>query len=79
MRRLAILTAMILIMVTLGCASYYKVTDVGSGKTYFTKDIDRNRDGSILFEDEGSKSTVTLQSSEVLEISKDEFKANTGQ
>ena len=76
--RLAVVIALVFVMMVLGCASYYKVTDIGSGKTYFTQDIDRNRDGSILFKDEGSSSTVTLQSSEVLEISKEEFKANTG-
>jgi hypothetical protein len=76
--RLAVVIALVFVMMGIGCASYYKVTDIGSGKTYFTKDIDRNRDGSILFKDGSSSSTVTLQSSEVLEISKDEFKSNTG-
>ena len=78
MMRLAVVIALVFVMMGVGCASYYKVTDIGSGKTYFTQDIERNRDGSILFKDEGSHSTVTLQSSEVLEISKDEFKENTG-
>ena len=78
MMRLAVVIALVFVMMGVGCASYYKVTDIGSGKTYFTKDIDRNRDGSILFKDETSSSTVTIQSSEVLEISKDEFKSNTG-
>lgn len=76
--RLALIIGLVCVMMAVGCASYYKVTDVGSGKTYFTKDIDRNRDGSILFEDESSSSTITLQSSEVMEISKEEFKAKTG-
>lgn len=78
MMRLVVVIALVFVMMGVGCASYYKVTDIGSGKTYFTKDIDRNRDGSILFKDETSSSTVTIQSSEVLEISKDEFKSNTG-
>ncbi len=78
MMRLVVVIALVFMMMAVGCASYYKVTDIGSGKTYFTQDIDRNRDGGILFKDESSSSTVTLQSSEVLEISKDEFKANTG-
>ena len=45
MRRLAILTAMILIMVTLGCASYYKVTDPATGKDYYTETVERNGGG----------------------------------
>ncbi len=76
--RMVVVMALVFVMMGVGCASYYKVTEIGSGKTYFTQDIDRNRDGSILFKDESSSSTVTLQSSEVLEISKDEFKENTG-
>ncbi len=75
---MVVVIALVFVMMGVGCASYYKVTEIGSGKTYFTQDIDRNRDGSILFKDESSSSTVTLQSSEVLEISKDEFKENTG-
>ncbi len=75
---MVVVMALVFVMMGVGCASYYKVTEIGSGKTYFTQDIDRNRDGSILFKDESSSSTVTLQSSEVLEISKDEFKENTG-
>ena len=78
MMRLVVVIALVFVMMGVGCASYYKVTDIGSGKTYFTQDIERNRDGSILFKDETSSSTVTIQSSEVLEISKDEFKSNTG-
>ena len=78
MMRLVVVIALVFVMMGVGCASYYRVTDIGSGKTYFTQDIDRNRDGSILFKDETSSSTVTIQSSEVLEISKDEFKSNTG-
>ena len=77
MRRLAILTAMILIMVTIGCASYYKVTDPATGKDYYTETVERNG-GGVTFKDVNTRATVTLQSSEVLEISKDQFKANTG-
>ncbi len=77
MRRLAILTGMILIMVTIGCATYYKVTDPSTGKDYYTKTLER-KGGGIIFKDVKTQTTVTLQSSEVLEISKDAFKANMG-
>jgi hypothetical protein len=68
---------MILIMVILGCASYYKVTDPATGKDYYTETVERNG-GGVTFKDVNTRATVTLQSSEVLEISKDQFKANTG-
>lgn len=77
MMRPAILTAMILIMVTLGCATYYKVTDPATGKDYYTEKVER-KGGGVTFKDVNTRATVTLQSSEVLEISKDQFEENTG-
>ena len=77
MMRLAILTAMILIMVTLGCATYYKVTDPATGKDYYTEEVEREG-GSVTFKDVNTRATVTLPTSEVMEISKDQFEANTG-
>ena len=77
MRRLAILTATILVMVTLGCASYYKITDPATGKDYYTQEVEREG-GSVTFQDVNSRATVTLPTSEVMEISKDQFEANKG-
>ncbi|MBW2601467.1 MAG: hypothetical protein JRD47_06020 [Deltaproteobacteria bacterium] len=76
MKRLVVLVAVILLMVSLGCASYYRVTDPASGKVYYTDDMDREG-ASIIFKDVKTQSTVTLQSSEIIEVSKDEFKAKT--
>ncbi len=65
-----------LIAVAAGCASYYKVTDPASGKAYYTTKVNEaGQAGAVKFEDEKTGSTVTLQSSEVKEISSDEFKA----
>jgi hypothetical protein len=69
MRRPAILTAMILIMVTPGWASYYKVTDPATGKEYYTDAVEREG-GSVTFQDVNTHATVTLPTSEVMEISK---------
>ena len=64
-------------MITLvaGCASYYRVNDPAGTKQYYTTDIDETKSGAITFKDEKSGSVVTLQSSEVKEISEEEFKA----
>jgi hypothetical protein len=51
------------------------VNDPAGDKQYYTKDIKQTKSGAITFKDEKSGSVVTLQSSEVKEISKDEFKA----
>jgi hypothetical protein len=65
-----------LIMVVTGCSSHYRVTDPSSGKTYYTKKIDNaGRAGAVKIKDEKTGSTVTLQSSEVKEISEDEYEA----
>jgi len=77
MRRLAILTVTIIIMMTIGCASYYRVTDPATGKDYYATTLER-KGGSVTFKDVNTNETVTLPSSEVLEISKDQFKAKVG-
>jgi hypothetical protein len=60
-----------------GCASYYRVTDPTSNKTYYTKDMDRDKSGSIVFKDAVTGNEVTLQTSEIKEIDKSVFKDNT--
>ena len=65
-----------LIVVVAGCSSHYRVTDPASGKTYYTTKIDNaGRAGAVKIKDEKTGSTVTLQSSEVKEISADEYEA----
>ena len=75
-KHIAMWTMVGLIMSMAGCTNYYKVSDPGSGHTYYTSKVkDGGRTGAIKFEDAKSKSTVTLQSSEVKEISEEEFEA----
>jgi len=57
-----------------GCSSYYQVKDPDSGSLYYTKDYDKVKSGAIKFKDAKTGSEVTLQSSEVKEISSDEYK-----
>ena len=59
-----------------GCATYYKVTDPGSGRAYYTDKIDHKGSGIIRFKDENTKQDVSLSTSEVIEITKDQYKAN---
>src|SRR5262249_8489775 len=67
-----ILCGMLAVMT--GCTTYYRVSDPGGTKEYYTTKIDK-KGGGITFKDEKSGSVVTLQSSEVKEISEDEFSA----
>jgi hypothetical protein len=57
------------------CTSYYRITDQATGKTYYTTQFDRTDSGAVKFEDANSRSTVTLQSSEIIETSRAEFEA----
>ncbi len=54
---------------------YYRVNDPAGDRQYYTSDIDKTKTGAITFKDERGGSVVTLESSEVEEISEDEFKA----
>jgi len=60
-----------------GCvSSYYKVTDPASGRVYYTEKVStENKGGAVKLKDARSKAVVTLQNSEVIEISKDEYQA----
>lgn len=67
--------AIFLVLLASSCTTYYRITDQATGKTYYTTDYDRMGSGAVKFEDANSRSTVTLQSSEIIEISKPEFEA----
>ena len=59
-----------------GCGgNYYKVNDPAGAKLYYTTKIEQTKAGAITFKDSKSGSKVTLQSSEVKDISKEEFEA----
>ena len=63
-------------VMTAGCTTYYRVTDPASGKSYYTTEIkEAGRAGAVKIKDVKTESTVTLQSSEVKEISEEEYKA----
>ena len=59
-----------------GCASYYKITEPGSGKEFYTQDVSRKiSGGAIEFKDAKTGATTTLQNSQVLEINKETYEA----
>ena len=64
-----------MISVVTACAHYYKVNDPAGSKEYYTTDVDEAKSGAIKIKDENRGAIVTLQSSEVKEISEEEFKA----
>ena len=62
-------------LLVVGCASYYKVTDPQSGKEYYTQKVDTLAGGAVKVMDTRTNSIVTLQNSQVKEISEKEYKA----
>ena len=67
---------MVLMLVVAGCATYYMVRDPGTGTAYYTNKIESaGQAGAVKFKDARTGSVVTMQSSEVREISSDEYEA----
>jgi hypothetical protein len=73
MKRL--LLCVLLAALVTGCGGYYRVTDPTSKNSYYTEDYDTLKSGAIKFRDARSGSDIILQSSEVKEVSKEEYKA----
>jgi hypothetical protein len=73
--------ALVLAATPLGLAAcsstYYLVKDVESGREYYTTKVSRSNTG-ITFKDGKSHSLVTLQNSQVIEITRDQYGADTG-
>ena len=55
------------------CSHYYRVNDPAGSKLYYTTKVDEGQGGAIKIKDEKTGALVTLQSSEVKEISEQEF------
>ena len=60
-----------------GCTSYYKLKDPNSENTYYTTKINRLSSGAVKIKDAKSGAEVTLQNSEISQISQEEFHAAT--
>ena len=56
-----------------GCTSYYKVTDPGTGTSYYTTDIKKRSSGAIELTDKKTNKQVTLQNSEIEKLSEEKF------
>ncbi|MFM9994262.1 MAG: hypothetical protein ACKVU4_00515 [Phycisphaerales bacterium] len=80
-RRAAVVGALVLAALGQGCA-YYEVTDPGSGRKYYTNNWQAKRQGpvgTVQFKDARTGKFVTLQSSEVRQISEGEYSQALGE
>jgi hypothetical protein len=62
-----------------GCGGYWQVVDPTTKNTYYTEEVKQSKSGAVKFIDAKTGQEVTLQNSEIKEVSKDEFKAGIGQ
>ncbi len=61
-----------------GCGGYWQVIDPASKNIYYTEEVNETKGGAVKFIDAKTGSQVTLQNSEVKEISGEEFKTAVG-
>ncbi|MFI5402517.1 MAG: hypothetical protein ACHQ1G_06235 [Planctomycetota bacterium] len=76
MKRTALVLAVLALC--LGCSRRYRVTDPASGAVYYTRDVDKRDSGAAEFTDAKTKANVTLVSSVVVRITKEEFFEEVG-
>lgn len=53
--------------------NYYQVTDTDSGKSYYTRDVDRD-DGHVEFTDKTTGDKVGLDKFEIREVTRQQYK-----
>jgi len=73
--RIAIALFLFLCSLSLGCTTYYKVHDPNTGSTYYSTDIDTESGGAVSLKDDRTNAQVTIQNSEVMEITADQYDA----
>jgi hypothetical protein len=64
-----------LVLCAAGCTTYYRVSDQATGRVYYTTDYDRTDSGAVIFEDAKTRHKITLQSSDINEVSRTDFEA----
>ena len=63
------------LFVLAGCGGYWMVVDPITKNVYYTEEVKESKSGAVKFIDAKTGKDVTLQKSEVKEVTKDEFKA----
>ena len=69
---------LIICLFAVGCTTYYQIIDPAKHKIYYTTKINKEKSGEITFQDGRTGNQVTLQSSKIEKVSKDQFNLGTG-
>ena len=72
--RIGTTLSVLLSLAAVGCGSrFYIVNDPYTGKTYSTQNVDRFHSGNISFKDEKTGKKVSIQNSEIQEVTGGEY------
>jgi hypothetical protein len=74
MKRTACLAIVPVLLLLAGCTNYYRVTDLATDQDYYTTRVHRRSSGALEFKDSRTGSDVTLTSSKITKVNKEEFK-----
>ena len=66
------------LFVLTACGGYWQVVDPTTKNMYYTEDVNRIKGGAVQFIDAKTGKQITLQNSEVMEVSKDQFRQAVG-
>jgi hypothetical protein len=73
--KIAIVLFLFLCSLSLGCTTYYKVHDPNTGSTYYSTEIENESGGAISLKDDRTNAQVTIQNSEIMEVTEDQYDA----
>ncbi len=74
-----VLLGVLCLSILAGCGGYWQVVDPTTKNVYYTEEVKQTKSsGAVKFIDAKTGSEVTLQNSEIKEVSKDEYKAAVG-
>lgn len=62
-----------LLLLSFGCARYYKVIDVETKKVYYTKKVDKLDSGAVTFVNAATGSGATVEGADVESITEEEY------
>jgi hypothetical protein len=76
-RRIGLVLALFTLGV--GCGRYYRVTDPHTRDVYYTRDVDKRDSGAAEFTDARTRAQITLQSSVIERLTKQQYKEIVGE
>jgi len=75
-RRIALCSVLACLVGAGGCGSYHQVRDPQTGKVYYTSELKERGSGAVTLKDGATGGQVTVQNSEVRQISKDQYESS---